>query len=72
MHDLHFSVIPAKAGIHLPQMPRDSRFRGSDGGYVFFDTLSCGKALVHCPNGCPASAGMTARREAKRSLPPQG
>ena len=39
MENLYLSVIPAEAGIHWLQVLRDSRFRGSDDGCAFVDTL---------------------------------
>jgi hypothetical protein len=38
--DATTAVIPAQAGIQRLQELTDSRFRGSDDDWVFFDTLS--------------------------------
>ena len=43
MENLYLSVIPAEAGIPWLQALRDSRFRGSDEHYVFFDSLLEGR-----------------------------
>ena len=46
MEYLHFSVIPAKAGIQWLRVLRDPRLRGDDGKLVFFDTLESGNPPV--------------------------
>jgi len=56
MESFHFSVIPAKAGIHWLQLLRDPCLRRDDGEEAFFDPLR-GENEFNVPGDCRVACG---------------